>query len=184
MNNIHKNYEYLRQAIQMISNIEYDRNILFIALGSEGTPEKYGRAEINFIPYQTEPSKVAKYYQASDIYIHAAKAEVWGLTITEALACGIPVVATDVGGIKEQIINGVTGFLTPQSDYIDMVKKIDQLIKDSDIRKKIGANASQDARLRFDVNRMVDDYLNLYTEIINDPRYNQALSPFLQYNKA
>jgi glycosyltransferase involved in cell wall biosynthesis len=73
------------------------------ALGENAPAEDVGGAELRFVPYQKDPETVARCYQAADVYVHAACAEVWGLTITEALACGTPVVATAVGGIPEQV---------------------------------------------------------------------------------
>src|SRR5690606_33473914 len=58
---------------------------------------------IRFVGYQSEPRIVACFYQAADLYLHAAKADTFPTTILEALACGLPVVATAVGGIPEQV---------------------------------------------------------------------------------
>ena len=93
------------------------QKVVFIALGEDASPERSGQAEVRFVPYKEDPGAVARYYQAADIYIHAARAEVWGLTITEALACGTPVVATAVGGIPEQVKGlEISGFDFPDSD--------------------------------------------------------------------
>jgi glycosyltransferase involved in cell wall biosynthesis len=165
--NIYKNYSLLRKALEILDCQKFTDKLHFVALGDMEEPENLERIDLNFIPYQTEPDIVAKYYQAADIYLHAAKAEVWGLTVTEALACGIPVVATDVGGIKEQIINGITGFLTSPTDPTDMAEKIKYLIDHPDKRKYMGIQACKYAKTKFDVHRMVDDYLNLYREVLN-----------------
>ena len=165
--NIYKNYSLLRSALEILNGQGFKEKLHFVALGDKEDSESLERIDLNFIPYQTEPGIVAKYYQAADIYLHAAKAEVWGLTVTEALACGIPVVATDVGGIKEQIVDGKTGFLTSATDPEDMAEKIKGLIENPDKRKDMGLQAGKHARIKFDVHRMVDDYLNLYTEVIN-----------------
>jgi len=65
--------------------------------------ERIGQAEVKFVPYQSSPEDVAKYYQIADVYVHAARADTFPNTVLEALACGAPVVATAVGGIPEQI---------------------------------------------------------------------------------
>ena len=62
------------------------------------------------------------YYQAADIYIHAAKADTFPNVVLEALACGLPVVATAVGGIPEQIDHERTGFLVPPGDAAGMAE--------------------------------------------------------------
>ena len=90
--------------------------MLCIALGETAPSEQIGDIEIRFVPYQKDPEQVARYHQAADIYIHPARADTFPTTIIEALACGTPVVATAVGGIPEQIVEGKTGFLVPVGD--------------------------------------------------------------------
>ena len=65
--------------------------------------------KIRFIPYVYDKNELANYYQAADILLSSSLVEVWGLSITEALSCGTPVVATEVGGIPEQIISWRVG---------------------------------------------------------------------------
>ena len=171
--NIYKNYALLRNVLEILNAEKFTEKLHFIALGETDESEQLERIGLNFIPYQNDPHKVAAFYQAADIYMHAAKAEVWGLTVTEALACGIPVVATDVGGIKEQVIDNKTGFLTSPSEPEDMAEKIKWLIEDPGKRKHMGIEARKVAEKKFDLHRMVDDYLDFYTEVIDREKYPQ-----------
>ena len=59
--------------------------------------------ELRFVPYRMDLAEVASFYRAADVYLHAAKAENFPTTILEAMATGLPVVATAVGGIPEQV---------------------------------------------------------------------------------
>ena len=88
----------------------------------------------------------------------------------EALACGTPVVATHVGGIPEQIMEGETGYLTPVGDPQAMAMRIISLLSDRDLRNRMGEAAALDASLRFDLNLQVDRYLDYYYEIIKKQR--------------
>src|SRR3546814_3518586 len=74
-----------------------------LALGDSGPDEKVGNTELRFVPYQSEEAVVASFYHAADIYLHAAHADNFPTTLLEAAACGLPVVATAVGGIPEQV---------------------------------------------------------------------------------
>jgi len=176
-----KDYEMMREAIsQVAERLERGQKILFLALGEDLPPEQIGQAEVRYVPYQKDPQVMARYYQAADIYLHAAKAEVWGLTITEALACGTPVVATAVGGIPEQvkslqIVDGVsadyhsneaTGVLVPPRKANLMATAIELLLGDEELRHQLGENAARDAIDRFGLDRQVDAYLKWYQEII------------------
>ncbi len=100
--NMWKDYATLRGAVERLADNGED--ILFLALGEDAPAERIGRAEIRFIPHQPDTALVARYYQAADLYLHAARADTFPTTVLEALACGTPVVATAVGGIPEQVV--------------------------------------------------------------------------------
>jgi len=82
------------------------------------------------------------------------------------MACGTPVIATAVGGIPEQIEEGVTGFLTPLADSESMAERILQLIGDDTLRQAMGRFAARIAREAFSAHRMIDNYIRWYEEII------------------
>jgi glycosyltransferase involved in cell wall biosynthesis len=156
-------------------------------LGEEAPPERIGQAEVRFVPFQKDRRAVARYFQAADLYVHAARAEVCPLTIIEALACGTPVVATAVGGIPEQVkglelsqfslwnsglnrygVNEATGVLVPGGDAHAMAVGIEQLLSDDFLRRCLGENAALDAAKRFDLQGQADGFLAWYREILND----------------
>jgi glycosyltransferase involved in cell wall biosynthesis len=166
-NNPWKDYRTLRSAINIVFTNNPNSKILFIALGEKASSEKTGNASIDFVPYQNDPIKVARYYQAADIYIHAARVDTFPNTIIEALACGTPVVATSVGGIPEQIDDGSTGFLVPQGNAAYLAEKIQILLDDKLLRQKMGKNSSHIAREKFDGDKQVDAYILWYEKILN-----------------
>jgi len=108
------------------------------------------------------------YYQAADIYVHPARAETFPTTVLEALACGTPVVASRVGGIPEQVVEGKTGFLVSVGDAREMAGRILGLLADGDLRQEIGRLAAEDAARRFGLERMVKGYLDAYQEILEE----------------
>jgi glycosyltransferase involved in cell wall biosynthesis len=173
--NIWKDYQTMRNAIGMVSEHLRNQKVIFIALGEDAPSEQIAEAVVKFIPYQANPQAIARYYQAADVYIHAARAEVWGLTITEAMACGTPVVATAVGGIPEQIDDNVSGFLTPPGDSKSMADRIIRLLTHKDLRQQMGKQAAEIARKRFDLNRQVEDYLAWYQDILDNRQNAQRL---------
>ena len=147
-----------------------EKNVLFLALGEEAGPDKIGPVQIRFIPFQSEPERVARYYQASDVYVHPALADTFPNMVIEALACGTPVIATAVGGVPEQVHDGATGFLVPHRDSRAMAKAIMALLSDDTLYSRYAQSAAEDARKRFDVIRMVDNYLDWYREILEKTR--------------
>ena len=165
--NVWKDYQTMQTAVATVAEHLQEQQLIFLALGENAPPKQIGKAIIHFIAYQKERESVARYYQAADLYIHASKAESWGLTITEALACGTPVIATAVGGIPEQIEDGVTGILTPPGDAKAMAAGIERLF-DSELRRKLGLQAAESARRRFSLERQANEYMQWYMEIINN----------------
>lgn len=164
--NVWKDYHTLREAVARTAERLQEKRILFLALGEEAAEEQIGRATIRFVPYQRDEQVVAEYYRAADVYIHAARADTFPTVVLEALACGTPVVATAVGGIPEQIVDGVTGLLTPPDDADTMAGALVRLLTDDAQRLKMRTAAREDACQRFNAQRMANDYLAWYTTIL------------------
>jgi len=162
-----KDYQTLRAAIARLAG-QVERPVLFVALGEDAPAEQIGRAEVRFIPFVSRQETVVRYYQAADVYLHAARADTFPNTVLEAMACGIPVVATAVGGIPEQIEDGATGYLVPCGDAEVMATRVAILLEDDSLRQDMGLRAVQAARDRFDLSRQVDDYLEWYQDVRSD----------------
>ena len=161
-----KDYGTIEAACQSLS-AEFNGRFLCVCLGA-GNDEEPTLPFMRFVPFLRDPSEVAKYHQAADVYVHAAKQEVFGKTITESLACGNPVVATNVGGISEQIREGETGFLVPPGDALGITQAVSRLFRDDAVRKRMGEAASRDVTDRFSLARQADSFLAWYEEIIAD----------------
>jgi glycosyltransferase involved in cell wall biosynthesis len=172
-----KDYSTMRAAIEEVGTRLQGEEVLFVALGDEGNAERVGRAQIRFIPFTRAPGDVARYYQAADVYLHAARADTFPNTILEALACGIPVVATAVGGIPEQVHDGKTGFLVPSGDVGAMATSIVELLSKDDLRRRFGQEAAHVARTRFDLQGQVNTYLSWFGEILQAHK-DQATDQF------
>jgi glycosyltransferase involved in cell wall biosynthesis len=168
--NIWKDYHTLRKAVALTDAHLQEGGITFIALGEDAPPERIGTAEVCFVPPQQDPRRVACYYRAADIYVHAARADTFPNTILESLACGTPVIATAVGGIPEQIIEGVTGFLVAPGDSMAMAHKMAYLLNSPDVRLRMGQAAAEDAKARFNLDKQASKYIQWYQEIIDQQK--------------
>jgi glycosyltransferase involved in cell wall biosynthesis len=164
--NLWKDYRTMRAALARVAALMKDQPVLFVGLGDGEAGEVIGSVRIQFVPYEHDPAAVARYYQAADLYIHAARAETFPNTVIEAAACGAPVVATAVGGIPEQVIDGRTGFLVPPGDAEAMARQIVRLLKEEHVRRLMSSEAEGVARERFDVTKQVRAYLNWYDSIL------------------
>ena len=161
-----KDYVMMESALGRLHKSN-DADLMFICLGRSGANKKVGQGYMVYKGYEGDEQRMALYYCASDVYIHAATAEAWGKTITEAMACGVPVVATEVGGIPEQIEDGENGYLTPAGDAEAMAARVQQLLSDSDLGKRLAASAEEFARQHFSITKQAELYLDCYDEILN-----------------
>jgi glycosyltransferase involved in cell wall biosynthesis len=90
---------------------------------------------------RVDPTAVPALLINSDIHITASEKETKGLTLLEAFAAGIPVLAPRAGGIVDSLESGQTGLLFRPQDSTDFVAKLQQLVTDPDLRQQMGANA-------------------------------------------
>ena len=149
-------------------------DLVFLVVGGDGTAPRIGPIEVRCAPYTTNPRQLALYYQASDVYVHAARAETFGLVVAEAMACATPVVASRVGGIPEIIRDQDTGLLVDPGNATDLANAIDVLLNEPEKAARFGANGARDARDRFGVKQHVSAYLDFYRE---------ARADFIRRNK-
>lgn len=181
-----KDYGTMRAAVTLLSEKLRDETLLFLALGEMGPPEQIGpSAYLRFVPHLKNPADVACYFQAADVYLHAASADTFPRSVLEALACGTPVVATNVGGIPEQLRSlGIstssvqdrpTGILVAPGDSESMASAIEKLLTDEPLRQTLAANAADDARNRFDVVKQAKSYLQWYSELLDAASFREGL---------
>jgi glycosyltransferase involved in cell wall biosynthesis len=165
-NNPYKDYHTIIAAIEILSTI-ISSNICFICIGGDLSNDRFFKnVRIIELPFIKESSVISDYYRAADIFLHAAKADNFPTTIIESLSCGTPVIATNIGGISEQIIDGETGFLIQPNDPFSIAKKIELLITHPQMLKVISENASTNAKERFSLELMTSRYLDFYSEVI------------------
>ncbi len=91
---------------------------------------------------------VLPYLQAMDVFVLPSLTETSSLATMEAMACGLPVIATPVGSLKEYIEDGVNGFLFPRQDVDTLVEKLHALLKSPKAREAVGAAARETIKKR------------------------------------
>lgn len=101
----------------------------------------------------------------SDIMFHLSEKEAFGLVLLEALACGIPCIATDIGGIPEVIEDGVNGYLVPLGDIQAAADRALTLLNDVASLEIFKRNALETATDKFHSSAIVEQYENLYYEV-------------------
>ncbi|MGD6853282.1 MAG: glycosyltransferase [Candidatus Bathyarchaeia archaeon] len=100
--------------------------------------------------------------RASSVVLQKSLREGFGLTVSEALYKGTPVVASNVGGIPKQVIDGYSGFLHDPKDYDGISKNTIRIIKDPALREQLGKNGKEHVKKNFLITRLIDDWLTLF----------------------
>ncbi|MBK1840713.1 polysaccharide deacetylase family protein [Azospirillum sp. YIM B02556] len=171
-----KDYAGLRLTLQKLSVRLPGRRLLLIGLGESGPPEAIGEAQVIFLPFQSDPQMVATLYRAADVYVHMARAETYPNVVMEALACGLPVMASAVGGIPEQIVSAfdwsggsasqdACGGLAAAGDADAMAERLALLLQTPELWQRLSENAVRRSVAHFDFRRVVRDYLDWFTEL-------------------
>ncbi len=114
---------------------------------------------------QTDPQLVNALQRRASVILQMSRREGFGLTVSEALWKGTPVVATDVGGISLQVEDGKVGYLTQPGDYDAAAERVLALLKDSARREGFGRAGREHVRANFLIPRLLLDWLNLLREL-------------------
>jgi glycosyltransferase involved in cell wall biosynthesis len=104
---------------------------------------------------------------SSDIFVLATRSESMPMSVLEAMAAGLPVVASDVGGLPEVVADGRTGFLVPPGDPAALASALARLLEDRELRLTLGARGVEQARTTFSVERSCRDHLDAYRALLD-----------------
>jgi len=104
--------------------------------------------------------------RAAAVAFQLSRREGFGLTVSEALWKGTPVVATNVGGITQQVIPGVTGFLVEPGDYQAAAEATIELLQNQELHLRLGTQGKEHVRQNFLITRLILDRLRLFRKIL------------------
>jgi glycosyltransferase involved in cell wall biosynthesis len=109
-------------------------------------------------------------YIAADVCVQASREEGLGFSVLEALACGTPVVATAVGGLKETVQDGITGWTAPPGDAAALADAMRQVIDYPDVARRRTAAGAAMVKARFDSGRVFDQLADLLAQPVHNAR--------------
>ena len=110
---------------------------------------------------------VAEVLAQAQVFALASRWEGLPLSVLEAMRAGLPVVATDVGGVREAVEEGVTGYLVPRGDEVALRERLRRLLEDPRLRESMGASARRAYEERFTRERMLRDTWSIYEELLS-----------------
>ena len=154
-----KGGEFVFEAFEKLKN---RNDILFLNIGGDGGQNSENWRDFGYV---NDPKTMAKLYSAADIYLFPTLADNCPLTAIESLACGLPVVTFETGGVPEIVENGKSGFVVEYKNGEKLAEALEKLLDDNELREKMSENAIA-ASKKFFSTRMALEYVQLYEELL------------------
>jgi glycosyltransferase involved in cell wall biosynthesis len=118
---------------------------------------------VTFLGWQTD---LAPLFERWDVFAMPSIEEAFGIAALEAMAAGLPVVATNVGGVPELVEHGKTGWLVPPGDPVALSERLTALLVDPQQQRLMGAAGRRRAEEKFSQRRMVSEVEHIYEKLI------------------
>ncbi len=117
--------------------------------------------------YVRDPKVVRELFAAADIYVTTSHEDNLPTTVMESLACGVPAIGYEIGGVPELISHGETGFVYPKGDWQSMAEGVMRLMDDPSLLKEFSLNARKKAEDQYDESHVAQRYAALYQNVLN-----------------
>jgi glycosyltransferase involved in cell wall biosynthesis len=128
--------------------------------------EWLGLDDVVFVGRVSEEEKV-RFMSGAWVVVCASVVEGWGLTVTEAAACGTPCVGYDVDGLRDSVVDGFTGFLAGSGDVGDLAGKIVRVLEDEVLRRRLSRNALEHAK-KFSWDKTAEEFMKVLEWSVNE----------------
>ena len=136
----------MARLLDMVENLGIKNFVIFL-----------GKQDQHMLPY---------YYSAAEVVVMPSHYESFGMVALEAMACGTPVVASQVGGLAFLVRDGETGFVVPGNDVETLAKRLIELIKDKGLRNKLGAKSAEYAQM-YSWEKISQNMIEVYHQVLN-----------------
>jgi glycosyltransferase involved in cell wall biosynthesis len=155
-------------ATEVLRNIRSNLFLLIIGDGPERTAlfDFVKKIELmHRVRFLGQRDDVPRFLSAMDIFVLPSQFEGMPNAVMEAMNASLPVVASDIPGTNELVIDGETGLLYPTGDTKALAVRLNRLLDDSVLRTKLGQTGQRRVRQEFSVERMVEAHVRLYREL-------------------
>jgi glycosyltransferase involved in cell wall biosynthesis len=152
------------------------QDVRFVVIGEDKSPQMHNRRSLESLVDELNVKRIVDlpgwrddipaFLSSLTLFVSAARSEPFGLAIVEAMAAGLPIVATTSEGALEIIEDGGSGKLVPPDDPEALAHGINDLLDNTDERSRLGKNARLAARQRFSLQRMALDTERIYCEVL------------------
>lgn len=165
-----KGLGYLLEAMKSIIDELPDASLTIVGEGiKKADLEKHVqelgiREKVRFLGAKPH-EEIPHYLEDADVFVLPSLSEGLALVILEAMACGKPIVATNVGGIPDLVVDEETGLLVPPKDSKALAEAIKRILRDDDLRLKISKNSRKRIEERFDWDIICDETTSVYNKV-------------------
>lgn len=163
MDSEHKGGKTLLDVLRVLD--ETEQNLTLLTMGGGHLPDIFGSLKVVEMGYLTDENQYIRCLQASDVYMHPARADTLPNTLIEATGCATPCVVFDVGGCPEIIRDQEDGYVVPAFDYRAFGESVRLLLHNDAHRVVLGSQARAHAEKTFDIRVMAARYGELFRNL-------------------
>jgi len=120
----------------------------------------------NSVRFTGDVDNVYEYLQASDIFVFPTENEAFGASLVEAMACGLPVITTPVGAIKDIVTDGETGLLIQPGNAEQLFQALEAILSDKELAANLGQAAYQSVKEFYSTDMVREKYLDLFQGLV------------------
>jgi len=131
----------------------------------------------SLIDFVGQTDRVMDYLQQADLFVLPSRAEGISNALLEAMACGLPVVVSDIPGNVDVIEHGRNGLLFTVDDHGSLASAVNLLLTQRDLRGRLGRAARQTVENRFSLSFIADRLIALYRDLMSSPTHDTNLCP-------
>ncbi|HEX8775569.1 MAG TPA: glycosyltransferase [Pyrinomonadaceae bacterium] len=141
--------------------------VLVVGTASERAMERATpNMNIVALPFLKTSDELARALNLCDVLLYPTRADNLSLTCLDALACGVPVISSRVGGQVEAVEDGVNGFLTEPGDNDQIIERVAQMATDEELTGRLSEGARSSALERFRIDSYIDNLLGYYNRVL------------------
>ncbi|HKL87946.1 MAG TPA: N-acetyl-alpha-D-glucosaminyl L-malate synthase BshA [Salinibacter sp.] len=163
-----KNTKQVVEIFARVRNEHSDVKLLLVGDGPERVPTERKARDLGVyddIRFLGKQDPIEEILSIADVFLMPSESETFGLAALEAMACNVPTVVSDVGGLPELVEDGETGYLCPVNDVEAFTDRVQALLGDEDLHGRMAEAARNRAVETFDIDRVVPMYERYYKQV-------------------
>lgn len=173
-----KGFDYLIAALRQIAKTSYKDELVAVVIGGNAPIEPIDIGlDIKFLGHLHDDTSLAVAYSASDVFVAPSKEENLANTVMEAMACGVPCVAFDIGGMPDMIEHQQTGYLAKPYEVEDLAEGMLWVVTDRERKRRLSSFSRQKIEEGFSEKCCAERHISLYEELLTDRKMHHLPRP-------